>query len=171
MFTNEGIRGLHSSTHESLDIVFRHGAALPFDLLTRKIPGAPHASIRNQMVHVLMAEAFWLSNLQNRILDEPTPEEFKSMAELQEAKRSIAADTVAYLDGLNEAALNDELKVVPKNWIGPRRTPGYILLHVITHAFHHKGQICMMYRMLGHPISDTDMQSGNVVSGNEAAKV
>ena len=158
MFTKEGIRALHADTHECLDIVFRHGAALPFRLLTQEIPGAPHASVRNQMVHVLMGEAFWISNLRNRTLDEPKPEDFSSMEELLSAKRKIMADTVTYLDSLDEAALNTELTVRPKNWIGPLRAPAHILLHVMTHAFHHKGQMTMMYRMLGHPIGDTDMQ-------------
>src|SRR5579864_8864338 len=152
MFTKEGIRALHTDTHECLDIVFRHGAALPFRSLTQEIPGAPHASVRNQMVHVLMAEAFWVSNLQNHILDEPKPEDFSSMEELLATKRKVMADTVAYLESLSETALNTELTVRAKNWIGPLRAPAHILLHVMTHAFHHKGQMTMMYRILGHPI-------------------
>lgn len=158
IFTKEGIRALHSSTHECLDIVFQHGTTLPFRLLTQEIPGAPHASVRNQMVHLLMAEAFWVSNLQDLTLDEPKPEDFSSMEELLAAKQKIMADTAAYLETLDEAALNMKLTVLPKNWIGPLRPPAYILLHVMTHAFHHKGQIAVMYRMLGHPLRDADIQ-------------
>ena len=160
IFSKEGIRALHGDTHQCLDIVFRHGSTMRFTLLTNAIPGAPHASVRNQMVHVLMAEAFWVSNLRNRTLDEPQPEDFSSMEELLVAKREIMADTTAYLESLDEAALNTELTLRPKNWIGPLRAPAYILLHVLTHAFHHKGQMAMMYRILGHPIGDTDLQRG-----------
>jgi len=32
------------------------------------------------------------------------------------------------------------------------------VLHVITHAFHHKGQIVAMLRILGYPAPDTDLQ-------------
>jgi uncharacterized damage-inducible protein DinB len=38
----------------------------------------------------------------------------------------------------------------PESWV--------ILLHVITHAFHHKGQIVAMLRILGYPAPDTDLQ-------------
>jgi uncharacterized damage-inducible protein DinB len=36
----------------------------------------------------------------------------------------------------------------------------HILLHVITHTFHHKGQVVAMLRVLGHPAPDTDLQRG-----------
>lgn len=160
--TQSNLRELHAHAHECLDIVFRHGAALPFPLLTQEISGAPHQSVRNQMVHLLMAEAFWVSNLQNRILDEPGPEDFSSMDQLLAEKRRIKAETIAYLDSLDEATLNKTFAALPKSWIGPLRSPAYILLHVMTHAFHHKGQICMMYRILGHPTSDTDMQGPEI---------
>lgn len=38
------------------------------------------------------------------------------------------------------------------------RSPAFILLHVITHAFHHKGQVVAMLRILGYPAPDTDLQ-------------
>jgi uncharacterized damage-inducible protein DinB len=37
------------------------------------------------------------------------------------------------------------------------RTPALILHHLLTHAFHHKGQIVAMCRTLGHPAPDTDL--------------
>jgi uncharacterized damage-inducible protein DinB len=37
------------------------------------------------------------------------------------------------------------------------RTPALVLHHVLTHAFHHKGQIVAMRRALGHPARDTDL--------------
>jgi uncharacterized damage-inducible protein DinB len=43
-------------------------------------------------------------------------------------------------------------------WFGELRTPACILLHVITHTFHHEGQVVAMLRWLGHPAPDTDLQ-------------
>ena len=37
------------------------------------------------------------------------------------------------------------------------RTPALVLHHVLTHAFHHKGQIVAMCRTFGHPAPDTDL--------------
>ncbi|WP_125488078.1 DinB family protein [Edaphobacter aggregans] len=37
------------------------------------------------------------------------------------------------------------------------RAPALILHHVLTHAFHHKGQIVAMCRALVQPAPDTDL--------------
>src|SRR5689334_16537142 len=39
---------------------------------------------------------------------------------------------------------------------GELRSPAFILLHVITHAFHHKGQVVAMLRIHGYSAPDTD---------------
>jgi len=36
-------------------------------------------------------------------------------------------------------------------------TPAHVIHHVLTHAFHHKGQIVSMCRMLGYPAPETDL--------------
>jgi uncharacterized damage-inducible protein DinB len=54
--------------------------------------------------------------------------------------------------------LNADLRELPRTWVGPARSPAFILLHVLTHACHHKGQIAAMFRLLGHPTPDTDLQ-------------
>jgi uncharacterized damage-inducible protein DinB len=41
---------------------------------------------------------------------------------------------------------------------GELRSPAFIVLHVKTHTFHHKGQIVAMLRILGYPAPDTDLQ-------------
>ena len=41
---------------------------------------------------------------------------------------------------------------------GELRSPVFIVLHVKTHTFHHKGQIVAMLRILGYPAPDTDLQ-------------
>jgi len=131
---------------------------MPFALLMQEIPGASHGSVRNQMVHVLATERAWIADLRSIAIDEPKPEAFSSLEALSVAKRKVMADTIAYLESLSESALNTEIAIRPKMWVGPLRSPAYILHHVITHGFHHKGQMAMMFRMLGHPIGDTDLQ-------------
>jgi len=68
------------------------------------------------------------------------------------------AETLEYLDRLSEHDLNQDLLRVPERWVGPPRSPAFILHHVLTHAFHHKGQVVAMCRLLGHPAPDTDYQ-------------
>ena len=158
LFNKEGIRVLHRDAHGCLDIVFGRAAMLPFSTLTRNLDGASHGSLRNQMLHVLYTEAAWVGDLQNQPVAKWRNEDFRDVKSLVEAKRRVASETVRYLDSLSEAELNRELAVKPKEWVGPLRSPAFILLHIVTHAFHHKGQMAMMFRMLGHPIGDTDLQ-------------
>ena len=80
------------------------------------------------------------------------------MAALQAAKEPIRRATRSYLDNLTEEQLNATLAECPAGWAGEPRSPAFILLHVITHAFHHKGQILAMLRILGYPAPDTDLQ-------------
>jgi uncharacterized damage-inducible protein DinB len=59
---------------------------------------------------------------------------------------------------LSETQLNTRLTERPTKWFGELKSPAFILLHVITHTFHHKGQVVAMLRMLGYPAPDTDLQ-------------
>jgi len=66
--------------------------------------------------------------------------------------------TRTYVDGLTEEQLNTTLTKRPVDWEGELRSPAFILRHVITHAFHHKGQVVAILRILGYPAPDTDLQ-------------
>jgi len=81
------------------------------------------------------------------------------MPALLAIKGRIREATRAYLDGLSEAELNTTLTKSPEDWGGELRSPAFILLHVITHAFHHKGQIVAMLRIQRYPAPDTDLQA------------
>ena len=38
-------------------------------------------------------------------------------------------------------------------------SPARMLLHVVTHGFHHKGQAAAICRLLGYPTPETDLDS------------
>lgn len=80
------------------------------------------------------------------------------MATLIAAKLRIRDATQSYLADLTEGHLNTTLATRPVDWGGELRSPAFILLHVITHAFHHKGQVVAMLRIVGYPAPDTDLQ-------------
>jgi uncharacterized damage-inducible protein DinB len=97
-------------------------------------------------------------DLQNRLFAGWSEEDCPTMAALEAAKGRIRAATFAYLGSLTEEELNTTLAKRPVDWGGELRSPAFILLHVITHAFHHKGQVVAMLRILGYPAPDTDLQ-------------
>ena len=158
MFTKSGIIELHRTTHERLDLLLRHVATLPETLHHEPISGFGHGSIWKQLVHILTCEEGWVHNLQDKIFPGWHEEDCPTMAHLVSAKDRIRDGTRAYVDNLTEEQLNTTLSTLPVDWGGELRSPAFILLHVITHAFHHKGQVVGMVRILGYPAPDTDLQ-------------
>ena len=158
LFTKAGIKTLHAWTHERLDLLFQHAATLPPELLCQEIPGFGRASVRDQLLHIVTCESGWVRGLQNLPLAKWRREDYGTAASIAQAKRQAASETLAYLDSLSEAQLNTEIESAPEEWGGPLRSPAFILHHVLTHAFHHKGQIVAMCRILGYPAPDTDLQ-------------
>jgi uncharacterized damage-inducible protein DinB len=69
----------------------------------------------------------------------------------------VGLGTLAYLSSLNDRQLNADVELHFSDGDVAVRTPALVLHHVLTHAFHHKGQIVAMCRALGHPARDTDL--------------
>jgi uncharacterized damage-inducible protein DinB len=159
MFNREGIRTLHGVTHDRLDLLLDHVAKLPPADFVRELQGFGFASVRDQLAHLLGAEERWVHRLQSLPMPKWVNADYQTAESIRPAKARVKAATVAYLDRLPESELNATLAHRPPNWNGDLRSPAFILHHVITHAFHHKGQVVAMCRLLGHPAPDTDMQN------------
>lgn len=153
------VREFHAATHKRLAFVIELLAKMPPTVLTTRLQGFGKATVAMQLNHVLYTESAWVLALQNRFDSGWKHDEFR-LAVLGDLRREVADRTVVYFDSLTEEALHSHLEVYPAYWVGPERTPSFILHHVITHAFHHKGQIAAMCRILGHPLPDTDLQQG-----------
>lgn len=158
MFTKSGILELHATTHERLDLLLRHVTTVPEELLRRSIPGLGHPTIWEQLVHILMCEEGWVHDLQNKPFEGWGEEDRMTMTDLRAHRNRIQDATRTYVSNLTEEQLNTTLGTRPADWGGELRSPAFILLHVITHAFHHKGQVVAMLRILGYPAPDTDLQ-------------
>jgi uncharacterized damage-inducible protein DinB len=160
MFTKDGILALHGWTHECLDLVYTHAAALTPSQFVEEIPGFGSASVRDQLLHIIACERGWVRGLQNLPRTRWSGTDFPTAASLEEARQRVKADTIAYLERLPDEQLNRDLTERPEGWNWPLRSPAFILHHVLTHAFHHKGQVVAMFRLLGCPAPDTDLQRG-----------
>jgi uncharacterized damage-inducible protein DinB len=158
MFSKDGIRELHALMHERVDLLLRHVSTVPDHLWREPISGFGHPTVWKQLVHILSCEEGWVHDLQYKPFDGWREEDVPTMATLTASKSRIYDATRAYLESLSEAQLNTTLATPPQDWGGELRSPAFILLHVITHAFHHKGQIVAMLRILGYPAPDTDLQ-------------
>jgi uncharacterized damage-inducible protein DinB len=158
MFTKTGIAELHGAMHERLGLLLGHVATVPDNLHQTPIPGFGHSSIWKQLVHILTCEEGWVHDLQDKTFAGWREQDCPTMTAMLVAKGRISEATRTYLNDLGEVQLNATLAKRPVDWGGELRSPAFILLHVITHAFHHKGQIVAMLRILGYPAPDTDLQ-------------
>lgn len=157
MFTLDGIRKVHAWTHASLSLLFDHVATLSADEYVREVPGFGYSSVRDQVIHLLGCEARWVRRLQGIPTGNWDAARWPSLAEARALQREASAETLDYLSGLTEQQINSNTELRFPDGEVAYRTPALVLHHVLTHAFHHKGQIVAMCRLLGHPAPDTDL--------------
>ena len=157
MFTVVGMRKLHSWTHSSLSLVLDHLATIPDREYAKELSGFGFPTLRAQIVHILNCEAFWVHTLQGARFEDEAAVNWPTVPDARVLHRRVSADTLAYLSGLSDEQLNTDTDLHFSDGDKAIQTPAFVLHHVLTHAFHHKGQIVSMCRILGHPAPDTDL--------------
>ena len=157
MFTLEGIRKFHGWTHASLSLLLDHLSTISADDYGTELPGFGFPTLRQQVVHIFSCEGFWIRTLQGLPYLNPNPADFPAILDARRLQQEVSAQTLAYLSGLTDEGLNTETELRFSDGDRDIRTPALIIHHVLTHAFHHKGQIVAMCRLLGHPAPDTDL--------------
>ena len=157
MFTLDGIRKFHSWTHASLTLLFDHLASLPDADYAKEVPGFGYPTIRAQVVHLLGCEIRWVNRLRNTPNQSWDAGRWPALSDARALQSDAQARTLEYLSDLTDEQLNAKTTLLFPDGDTAVRTPALILHHVLTHAFHHKGQIVAMCRILGHPAPDTDL--------------
>lgn len=157
MFTLDGIRNFHGWTHASLDLVLNHLSTFAAEDYLKDVPGFGFGTLREQVIHVFNCEGFWVHTLQGLRYADRTPDQFPAVADARLLQKEVSQSTHAYLSTLSDRQLNADTELHFSDGDVAVRTPALVLHHVLTHAFHHKGQIVAMCRVLGHPAHDTDL--------------
>ena len=137
----------------------------PFQLLdlARRLPDGeysrrPHPSVRSIqeiLVRMLDAEELWVHHvLQGRARTHRDPASLPTPDALDQTWRPIREETVAYLQSLKD----DLARPAPLPWNPTAsRTVQEIIWHLVTHEFHHKGQVCTRLAMAGVEVPDLDL--------------
>jgi uncharacterized damage-inducible protein DinB len=123
---------------------------------TRPVAGS-YGSIRNTLVHVLSAEAGWLDRCGG-----PTrgprlkPDGFPTVESLMQAWTRVEAHVREFLANLQDEDLARQAEYV--NDRGEKRSLplGDLMQHAAYHGVHHRGQVALLLRLLGHPPGDFD---------------
>lgn len=142
---------------QSRKVLFEYCSTLTQeDLLNQNTSFGRGGSIRNLLVHIANAYEFWVVKhaLKKNIHFTAYPD-INSMSEIEELFRSIDKEVFVFLDTY-EVSKFEPLDLSIK---GSKKkiSPFELFTHVITHEFHHKGQVLSISRHLGYTPVDTDI--------------
>jgi uncharacterized damage-inducible protein DinB len=157
VFTLEGIRKFHGWTHACLSRLLDHLASIPATDYGKVLPDVGFPTLREQVIHIFNCEQFWVHTLQGLSYVDRSPDLCPAVSDARLFEQEVIQQTHTYLSGLTDRQLNSDTELNFSDGDVAIRTPALILHHVLTHAFHHKGQIVAMCRALGHPAPDTDL--------------
>ncbi|SKC74793.1 Uncharacterized damage-inducible protein DinB (forms a four-helix bundle) [Ohtaekwangia koreensis] len=115
-------------------------------------------SISDLLVHIAHVYTFWLGNfaLKKNLAYIPI-NDVSNLHTLQRLYQDVDVLVEEFLENFKNGSSAD---VSGRAGTPPReitRSPLEIFTHVLTHEFHHKGQILIMGRLLGFPPPDTDI--------------
>ena len=102
-------------------------------------------------------ERFWMSVLQNRVSDPLPAEQLPDVDSILPLYEEATDRTLNVLHTADAGwFVREDLFALPGRPTPHRLIPSLVVLHVLTHEFHHKGQICAAARMLGYEPPDLD---------------
>ena len=135
-----------------LDVV----AQLTPEQYTTSVAGS-YGSVRNTLVHILSAEWGWLDRGGGpKRGDRLNPDDYPTLDALVRAWRPVEESMRALLSGLGD---EDLARTVEFSLGGPPRSLplGDLLHHAAVHAVHHRGQVSLLLRALGHVPGNFDL--------------
>ena len=126
------------------------------DLLNENSLFGRGGSIRNLLVHIANVYEFWIANnALNKNISFTTYGSKQNIGDIEDLFRSVDSFMCEFIQLFHLP----EIKTIEYELNGRRDSVGSLKLftHVITHEFHHKGQILSLSRHLGYTPVDTDI--------------
>ena len=126
------------------------------DLLTENNYFGRGGSIRNLLVHIVNVYEFWIAK--NTLSKEIIFTDYQSKQSISEII-ALFEKVDIFMNEFMEQFRLDETRRIEYELNGNRNSVSLLKLftHVITHEFHHKGQILSISRSLGYVPVDTDV--------------
>ena len=156
--TRNDIRTMVDYNYWARDRLLEALEPLTMEQFTRDL-GNSFKSIRDTAAHIHAAEWIWLERWKGGSPAALLPHDrFPDLASLRAGWRTLEADLRAYVDSLDEPAVNrvHDYKLLSG---APGSSPFWQMLqHVVNHGSYHRGQVTTMLRQMGLPAGKaTDM--------------
>ena len=129
---------------------------LPTEVFTREHDAFAFGSLRNIYTHVAATYLYWAGTV--GLGSEAAEVKVRDVNELREAFSVVDATVTEALETF--AALDEPFTWTFSSGNTLTSTRRWLVLHPVTHEFHHKGQALALARVLGHPHPgnpDTDL--------------
>ena len=128
----------------------------PADLVREQAAFGRGGSMRNLLVHIANTYEFWIGKhaLQSEV-DFTTYESQKNVASITTLFERVDGMMLRFIDRLEN--VSPEMFEYEINGVKGSAAPFTLFTHVITHEFHHKGQILSISRQMGYTPVDTDV--------------
>jgi uncharacterized damage-inducible protein DinB len=125
----------------------------PQDFINQNTSFGRGGSMRNLLVHIANTYQFWIANTALQMnVRYPKYEDVHDIESIIHIFDDVNAFMETFIESMDARSIPYEL--------GGRKdatTPLKLFTHVITHEFHHKGQILSISRHLGYTPIDTDV--------------
>jgi uncharacterized damage-inducible protein DinB len=127
--------------------VVRH---LTDEQFTQAVAGS-YGSIRNTLVHILSTEWFWLERCGGRPRGAALEaSDFPTAESLQDLWKLVEGHVRKFLASLRDEDLDQIVQFKLSNGQQLAMLRGAIMQHAAIHGIHHRGQISLLLRSLGH---------------------
>jgi uncharacterized damage-inducible protein DinB len=141
------------------EVLFEYTDSLPVDVYTLEHPDFAYGSIRNIHAHVAECYLWWVGSMglgRTWIDVEPS-----SLPDATSMRAAFAKVDLMLEEAFTKfQSLDEPLEVVRPGRDTLMVSQRWLIVHPITHEFHHKGQLLALGRVLGHPLPagmDTDL--------------
>lgn len=154
MYTSTALLDIHTRMQRNLQVLLEHCATLSGEQLHQPLDGFGFPTVQLQFFHTILTERFWIGVLRRVPEEQFRRGDFATVPQLEELRREVAELTANYLASANELELStrQRFEVDPGDFAD--LVPAHVFLRVLTHQYHHQGQVLAMCRLLGNPRSD-----------------
>lgn len=146
----------YTFVQESRNILFEYcQTILPEDFINQNSSFGRGGSIRNLLVHIANTYELWIAEtaLKKKVIYAP----YEAHENIQDVIR-LFAYVDQFMTDFFELMEKSESKIeYESNGVKKLTEPLKLFSHVITHEYHHKGQILSLSRHLGYIPVDTDI--------------
>jgi uncharacterized damage-inducible protein DinB len=133
-------------------------ARLTDDEFTREIAGS-YGSVRTTLVHMMSAESGWLDRCGGPPRGERlNPADFPTLETVARCWTTYEAQMRRFLGSLTDADLTRSIAyTIPPLGVSGEGRVGDLLHHAVIHNIHHRGQVALLLRALGHVPGNVDI--------------